>query len=111
MADNIIRGEDKTLIALVNIGDSRDISAATEVLAVLKDRSRSNTTNNGDVITCVDSGDADWRAGKVAVPYTTAQTEAMATGNGYELELKITIGGKVRKGFSTDLVDVYDSDS
>lgn len=111
MSDTIIRGEDKTIIALVNIGDSRDISTATEVTAVLKDRSRSNTTENGDTITCVDSGDADWRAGKVSVPYTTAQTAALDTGCGYELELKITIGGKVRKGFSADLVDVYDSDS
>ena len=111
MRDVIIKGEDKTIVALVNIGDSRDISTATEVTAVLKDRSRTNTTENGDTIVCTDTGDADWRAGKVAVPYTALQTASLYGGSGFELELKITIDGKIRKGLSSDLVDVYDSDS
>jgi len=111
MSDVIIKGEDKTLIALVTLGDDRDISTATEVTATIKDRSRSNTTVNGPTITCTDTGDADWRAGKVAVPYTAVQTATLDTGCGYELELKITIGGVIRKGFSVELIDVYDSDS
>jgi hypothetical protein len=108
-ADLIIRGEDKTIIATVTLFGDRDISTATEVLAVIKDRSRSEATTNGPTISCVDSGEADWRSGKVAVPYTALETEGLATGNGYELELKITLGGAVRKGFSKQSINIADS--
>ena len=110
VSELIIRGEDRTLIASVSIDGARDISTATEITAVLTDMSRSSTTENGATITCADSGLADWRSGKVAVPFTSVQTAAMSTST-YELEIKATISGVIRKGFSAQSVVVSDSKS